>query len=612
MGADGRTGGRADGSVKVAEPSYSAEPTARPPDRPTALVIQTAFLGDVVLTTPLLTALADKYGPVDVVDDAGRGGAARDPSGGSARSSGTTRRVATRGSVACGGSAPSFAARRLRAGVPAASLLAIGGARAAGPRPGAHGLRGQSRRDYLYHARPACSAPATKWSGCSPWRADGRGRRRRSRSGSTAEDEAAADRWLAERGVAPGFIALAPGSIWGTKRWPYYRELAAALDGPLVVVVGGNDDGALADEVVAAAPARAWSAAGALSLRVSAALIARARVLVTNDSAPLHLAHRGRHAGGGDLRTDGARAGLRSSRLARASRWGTPALACRPCSAHGPAGLSAGPSPLHARAPGRDRARRRRPWSRERRSAVRFVLGIDIGGTNLVVGAWPRTAARSTRCGTEPTHAEAGAERRGGPDGRRWPSAPSPRPGEEMPDAEIVGVGVGAPGPLDTKSGIVLLTPNLGWVNLPLRQIIRDRLGLPADARQRRQLRRARRVVGRRRARDAGTPSASRSAPASAAGSSSTGGSITAPPTSPARSATRPSTPKGRRCKCGNYGCLEAYASGPEHRAARHRGDRGRRGDPPAGLRAAATSRGSRRRPSTRPRTTATSSRSRS
>ena len=49
-----------------------------------------------------------------------------------------------------------------------------------------------------------------------------------------------------------------------------------------------------------------------------------------------------------------------------------------------------------------------------------------------------------------------------------------------MPGAEIIGVGVGAPGPLDTKSGIVLLTPNLGWVNLPLRQIIHDRLGLPA------------------------------------------------------------------------------------------------------------------------------------
>src|SRR5689334_14485347 len=32
-----------------------------------ALVVQTAFLGDVVLTTPLLAALARRHGPVDVV-----------------------------------------------------------------------------------------------------------------------------------------------------------------------------------------------------------------------------------------------------------------------------------------------------------------------------------------------------------------------------------------------------------------------------------------------------------------------------------------------------------------------------------------------------------------
>jgi len=38
-----------------------------------------------------------------------------------------------------------------------------------------------------------------------------------------------------------------------------------------------------------------------------------------------------------------------------------------------------------------------------------------------------------------------------------------------VPDARFIGAGVGAPGPLDTKQGIVLLTPNLGWVNLPLR-----------------------------------------------------------------------------------------------------------------------------------------------
>ena len=35
------------------------------------LVIQTAFLGDVILTTPLLSALAEAFGPVDVVTTPG-------------------------------------------------------------------------------------------------------------------------------------------------------------------------------------------------------------------------------------------------------------------------------------------------------------------------------------------------------------------------------------------------------------------------------------------------------------------------------------------------------------------------------------------------------------
>src|SRR2546421_6445512 len=40
-------------------------PATRPV--PPSLVIQTAFFGDVVLTTPLLEALAARHGPVDVV-----------------------------------------------------------------------------------------------------------------------------------------------------------------------------------------------------------------------------------------------------------------------------------------------------------------------------------------------------------------------------------------------------------------------------------------------------------------------------------------------------------------------------------------------------------------
>lgn len=89
---------------------------------------------------------------------------------------------------------------------------------------------------------------------------------------------------------APVF-AVAPGSIWGTKRWPHFPALARALsrDGR-VVVVGGEADRVLAQEISNATDGRALDATGRLSLLASAELIRRAAVLVTNDSAPLHLA----------------------------------------------------------------------------------------------------------------------------------------------------------------------------------------------------------------------------------------------------------------------------------------------------------------------------------
>jgi heptosyltransferase-2 len=150
----------------------------------------------------------------------------------------------------------------------------------------------------------------------------------------SAEDEAAAERWLALHRVPSGFSAIAPGATWGTKRWPYYPALAAALDGP-VVVVGGNDDAALAAEIVAAAPGRSWSAAGALSLRGSAALIKRARVLITNDSAPLHLATA---VGTPQVALFGPTVPEQGfgPRGTRSLTLGHAGLACRPCSTHGP------------------------------------------------------------------------------------------------------------------------------------------------------------------------------------------------------------------------------------------------------------------------------------
>jgi heptosyltransferase-2 len=106
-----------------------------------------------------------------------------------------------------------------------------------------------------------------------------------------AAEHAAVDAVLGAWAHEP-IVALAPGSVWGTKRWPYYSMLASRLSKRhRLVVVGGPDDKTLAAEIVAAAePNMALDATGRLSLLASSELIQRARLLVTNDSSPQHLA----------------------------------------------------------------------------------------------------------------------------------------------------------------------------------------------------------------------------------------------------------------------------------------------------------------------------------
>jgi heptosyltransferase-2 len=131
-------------------------------------------------------------------------------------------------------------------------------------------------------------------------------------------------------------VALAPASVWATKRWPYYAELARELGSRArVVVLGASEDASLAAEVCQAAGPEAMNAAGVFSLLGSAELIRRCSVLVTNDSAPAHL------ASAVDTPTVaifgptvpafgfGPLAG-------RSSTVGLDSLPCRPCDRHGP------------------------------------------------------------------------------------------------------------------------------------------------------------------------------------------------------------------------------------------------------------------------------------
>jgi glucokinase len=112
----------------------------------------------------------------------------------------------------------------------------------------------------------------------------------------------------------------------------------------------------------------------------------------------------------------------------------------------------------------------------------RYIIGVDLGGTTIATGAMPADGSREIAMRTRPTLAD-----RGGADGvvDRIVAA-----AEEVIAATIdetgctrgdfLGVGIGAPGPLDRERGVVVVAPNLGWHNFPLRDRIVDRLGLPA------------------------------------------------------------------------------------------------------------------------------------
>jgi glucokinase len=193
---------------------------------------------------------------------------------------------------------------------------------------------------------------------------------------------------------------------------------------------------------------------------------------------------------------------------------------------------------------------------------MRFIVGVDVGGTNVVVGTVPEDGSTVYGLKKERTL------RADGPDAVVAQiaqmvdhSLTDARSSLGTTTLEVAGVGIGAPGPLDTKNGIVLLTPNLGWRNFPLRDRVSEAVGLPGtldnDANcaifgewWRGAARGADVVIGLTIGTGIG-------------GGIVLGGEIFHGASDIAGEIghmTIDST--GRHCKCGNYGCLEAYASG--------------------------------------------------
>ncbi len=137
------------------------------------------------------------------------------------------------------------------------------------------------------------------------------------------------------QGVEAPAVALAPGARWATKRWPAERFAAVAdalaAEGASIVLAGGPGDRDAFAAMCSHLHAPVAADLSPLPIDGLAAALARAQLLITCDSGPVHLASA---VGTPALALFGPTSTV---------RWGPPppgralslGLACSPCTNHG-------------------------------------------------------------------------------------------------------------------------------------------------------------------------------------------------------------------------------------------------------------------------------------
>ena len=192
-----------------------------------------------------------------------------------------------------------------------------------------------------------------------------------------------------------------------------------------------------------------------------------------------------------------------------------------------------------------------------------YIVGVDLGGTNIVAGAMTADGSRHLAMRSIPTNASVGDE---GVAERIVALVEGViLDSMEQTDCarrDFIGIGVGAPGPLDRERGIVLVAPNLGWKDFPLAPRIQARLNLPTtldnDANCA--------TFGEwwQGAARGGTNVVGLTIGTGIGGGLILNGALYHGSSDMAGEIGHTTIDlNGRHCKCGNYGCLEAYASAP-------------------------------------------------
>jgi len=87
------------------------------------------------------------------------------------------------------------------------------------------------------------------------------------------------------------FIVMAPGAANNTKKWPkeYFSELGKRL-GERIILIGGEEDFKDHEFIKDQIGHRCVNLSGKLNLKESGALISKSKYVITNDSGPFHIA----------------------------------------------------------------------------------------------------------------------------------------------------------------------------------------------------------------------------------------------------------------------------------------------------------------------------------
>lgn len=264
------------------------------------LVAQSGFLGDVILTTPLITALRRRLAPASLtVLTTPQASPLLEKHQDVDHVLVDAKRAGGRGLLGLWRTAQRLRQERFTLAVAphkslrTALLLMLAGI------PQRVGFR-QSAGWFLYHRTAVRDAGRHEIERIlCLMRAFGVEPEECERTPYVAYSEAArtrAQELLSKTGIeeTASVFVVCPGSVWPTKRWTVagYANLVSRLerDYGRVLICGGPEDMPVAQAVQEQAGGRGVNLVGQADLQTFMALIDRAQVVVSNDSAPMHLA----------------------------------------------------------------------------------------------------------------------------------------------------------------------------------------------------------------------------------------------------------------------------------------------------------------------------------